>query len=157
MAVLEQPITWMRDAEPEDLPSIVAIENEAFKKPWSPQSLAAEIRRPLSVFRLMFLDRLGSQAPAGFVCIWHVADEAHILKLAVDRRVRRLGLGSELLTDTLSRLGRAGARLAYLEVRASNATAQVFYEAMGFEHLGVRPRYYEDTGEDAHVYCKALP
>ena len=44
---------------------------------------------------------------------------------------------------------REGARRAHLEVRASNAAAQVLYEHAGFRCHAVRPRYYTHPEEDA--------
>ena len=36
-----------------------------------------------------------------------------------------------------------------LEVRRSNEIAQALYGKLGFVVEGVRPKYYEDNGEDA--------
>jgi len=40
-----------------------------------------------------------------------------------------------------------------VEVRVSNKTAQVFYEALGFIKVAVIPNYYRD--EDAHVMVRS--
>ena len=39
--------------------------------------------------------------------------------------------------------------LVTLEVRRSNVVAQALYRKYRFEEVGVRRRYYRDTGEDA--------
>ena len=39
--------------------------------------------------------------------------------------------------------------MAWLEVRPSNASARALYKSFGFKEVGRRPRYYEDTNEDA--------
>jgi ribosomal-protein-alanine N-acetyltransferase len=36
-------------------------------------------------------------------------------------------------------------------VRTSNAPAIRLYERYGFRSAGTRPRYYQDTGEDAMI------
>ena len=43
---------------------------------------------------------------------------------------------------------RAAADVALLEVRASNQPAMRLYASLGFEHVGLRKKYYQD-GEDA--------
>lgn len=43
-----------------------------------------------------------------------------------------------------------------LEVRRSNEAAQALYQQLGFEVVGVRPRYYKDTEEDAVLMQLAL-
>jgi ribosomal-protein-alanine N-acetyltransferase len=46
----------------------------------------------------------------------------------------------------------AGADATYtLEVRPSNQEAIDLYERFGFRGAGTRPRYYQDTGEDALI------
>jgi ribosomal-protein-alanine N-acetyltransferase len=54
-----------------------------------------------------------------------------------------------LLTEALAEAKRLGARLAFLEVRASNDGAREMYRRFGFEETGRRPRYYRDNAEDA--------
>ena len=49
----------------------------------------------------------------------------------------------------MNRARSLGARVAWLEVRPSNAPALSLYYAFGFREVGRRPRYYEDTQEDA--------
>jgi ribosomal-protein-alanine N-acetyltransferase len=43
-----------------------------------------------------------------------------------------------------------------LEVRQSNIVAIALYEKYGFESVGIRPKYYMDTNEDALVMWKEL-
>jgi ribosomal-protein-alanine N-acetyltransferase len=54
-----------------------------------------------------------------------------------------------MLEAMLERAGRAEAYT--LEVRTSNAPAIALYERFGFKSVGTRPRYYQDTGEDAII------
>jgi [ribosomal protein S18]-alanine N-acetyltransferase len=44
----------------------------------------------------------------------------------------------------------------WLEVRHKNASAFLFYSGLGFEVIGVRKKYYSDTGEDALVMLKEI-
>lgn len=77
-----------------------------------------------------------------------LADEGHIVDLAVAEERRREGIGTALvsaLTDGLRELGATGVTL---EVRRTNAAAQALYRHLGFAVEGERARYYPD-GESA--------
>lgn len=41
-----------------------------------------------------------------------------------------------------------------LEVRVSNVVALELYKDFGFVIEALRPKYYEDTGEDAYIMWK---
>jgi ribosomal-protein-alanine N-acetyltransferase len=53
------------------------------------------------------------------------------------------------VTSALIDAHSAGARHAYLEVRASNQGAIAFYTRLGFRACGRRPKYYRNPEEDA--------
>ena len=43
-------------------------------------------------------------------------------------------------------------------MRAHNEKAQALYRSLGFIKVGVRKKYYEDTGEDGWIMvCDKLP
>lgn len=77
------------------------------------------------------------------------ADEFEILNLAVGEGCRRRGVASQLVNAALEGSRAAGARQAYLEVRASNEGGIAFYSRMGFRVCGRRPNYYRNPVEDA--------
>ena len=77
------------------------------------------------------------------------ADEFEILNLAVGKGCRRRGVASQLVNSALEGSRAAGARQAYLEVRASNEGGIAFYARMGFRACGRRPNYYRNPVEDA--------
>lgn len=79
------------------------------------------------------------------------ADEFEILNLAVGKASRRRGVATQLATAALEYARNAGARQAYLEVRASNAGGIALYTQMGFHACGRRPKYYREPAEDAVV------
>ena len=85
-----------------------------------------------------------------------VDGQVQVLKVGVDPAWRRCGIARELLAR-VAEDGRAlGATRCTLEVREGNAGAQAFYETLGFERLGVRPRYYSDR-ENAVIMEGPLP
>lgn len=44
-----------------------------------------------------------------------------------------------------------GVQYMTLEVRVSNEPALALYKNFGFKKAGLRKKYYEDNGEDAHI------
>jgi [ribosomal protein S18]-alanine N-acetyltransferase len=64
------------------------------------------------------------------------------------------GLGRRLLAIALTLGERRGARVALLEVRASNRPAIELYRSMGFAPVAVRRNYYSQPSEDALVLRK---
>ena len=92
----------------------------------------------------------------GYAGGWVVDGQVQILKVGVDPSQRRRGIARELLARVAADARDLGAATCSLEVRAGNAEAQTFYEALGFHALGTRPRYYSD-GEDALILEGPLP
>ncbi len=128
-----------------DLPQVIAIERRAFATPWSLAMFVLELSKPSSVC----LAALTGGRISGYLVCSRYADVWHLMNIAVDPASRRRGVAHALL-DAL--LHRAGPEEPYtLEVRPSNAPAIALYEQFGFRSAGIRPRYYQDTGEDAMI------
>ncbi len=128
-----------------DLPQVIAIERRAFATPWSLAMFVLELSKPSSVC----LAALSTERIAGYLVCSRYADVWHLMNIAVDPASRRRGIARALLEALLQR---AGPERAYtLEVRPSNAPAIALYEHFGFRSAGIRPRYYQDTGEDALI------
>lgn len=87
----------------------------------------------------------------GFIGVWMLPDEAHIVTVAVRDGHRRQGLGEQLLISAIEMAQEQGQSLLTLEVRVSNEAALQLYDKYGFEQVGLRPRYYSDNHEDAYV------
>ncbi len=128
-----------------DLDAVVEIERLCFPAPWARQAFADELARPWARLELL-RDR---ERVLGFCNYWLVADEVHILNVAVHPEARRRGHGARLLRHLVAEARQAKARVLSLEVRASNHAAQGLYRSFGFREVGVRPKYYADNGEDA--------
>ena len=91
-----------------------------------------------------------------YVAFQAVADELHILNLAVEQDLRRQGLARRLLR-LVSELGvRRGAEVVWLEVRRGNHAGIGLYLAEGFEESGLRRGYYANPEEDAVILRKRL-
>ena len=109
-----------------------------------------------SLKQISFMDGFkGAEPPrdliVGFIGIWFIADEAHIVSLGVRPNDHRKGLGELLLLAAFREARRYGMREVTLEVRASNSPAQALYRKYGFREVGLRKRYYIDNGEDAII------
>lgn len=101
---------------------------------------------------------LAAQAPrglCGYLICSRYADVWHLMNVAVDPRLRRAGVATELIGEMIER-GGPGARYT-LEVRASNDLAIDMYERLGFRIGGRRKRYYGDNGEDALIMWFGAP
>ena len=88
---------------------------------------------------------------AGYVCAAFAFEEADILNLCVDIPMRRKGYAKELMNSVIAALKLKKVERVFLEVRVSNSPAIALYERLGFQLIGTRKKYYEDT-EDAYVY-----
>jgi ribosomal-protein-alanine N-acetyltransferase len=87
----------------------------------------------------------------GFIGVWMLPDEAHIVTIAVRGGRRRRGIGELMLIRAIELAQAMGQGLVTLECRVSNEAAIRLYEKYGFQQVGVRPRYYSDNQEDALV------
>ena len=153
-----------------DIKEVMEIEHVSFPSPWSARayryellendlshyfvvrqrqmerpesSLLARVRRSLGV---------GMRPPIlGHSGFWPMVGEAHISTIAVQSEQRRRGIGELLLVAILDRATELEANMATLEVRVSNVAAQSLYRKYGFRQVGLRPRYYRDSDEDALI------
>jgi ribosomal-protein-alanine N-acetyltransferase len=140
-----------------DLTEVLTIERCSFRIPWSRASFESELEKPYSGLEVASLAKAGrDRAILGYVCFWCVADEIQITNLAVHVDTRRLGVGRRLLLHALRQGYRAGARLAFLEVRSSNEAAHALYEGLGFVVVQERPNYYPEYREAALVLALNL-
>jgi ribosomal-protein-alanine N-acetyltransferase len=140
----------IRDAIARDLPRIIEIERLAFPAPWTLASFERELTLPFSRIMLAIPVEGGSTSIAGFLCRWLIADECHVLNIAVHPDSRRLGIGTVLLSEAISEAKSAGAGVVTLEVRRSNLAARQLYRKFEFEERRLRRHYY-GPGEDAII------
>lgn len=87
----------------------------------------------------------------GFLGLWYMVGEAHIVTVAVDPADRRRGLGELLVVHAIELAREHGEETVTLECRVSNAPALALYEKYGFDRAGIRRRYYTDNNEDAVI------
>jgi [ribosomal protein S18]-alanine N-acetyltransferase len=137
---------------PDLVAAVRAIAAEAFVEHGF--SIDEELARPWA--RVWLAHRL-ARAPrgrarsttTGFLVAWHVADELHVLNIAVSAALRSRGIATELMRAALEYASEHEIRIVLLEVRRSNEAALALYRKLSFAATGIRAGYYADTGEDA--------
>jgi ribosomal-protein-alanine N-acetyltransferase len=129
----------------EDIPAIMGIERSSFSTPWSEISFLSEVYKKNAFSNVALFE----ENVIGYICVNYLLHESHILNLAVHELFRRRGVATILMNDTLKALKRKGCVFMYLEVRASNTGAQIFYERFGFKVESIRKKYYTNPDEDA--------
>ncbi|HLZ70502.1 MAG TPA: ribosomal protein S18-alanine N-acetyltransferase [Dehalococcoidia bacterium] len=87
----------------------------------------------------------------GFLGLWFMLEECHVVTVAVREALRRQGIGELLVITAVDLALRRQQAVLTLECRVSNIGAQALYERYGFERVGVRRRYYTDNNEDALI------
>jgi ribosomal-protein-alanine N-acetyltransferase len=128
-----------------DLPAVISIERRSFPSPWSLAMFVLELSKPSGIC-LAATD--GEELFGYLVCsrydrVWH------LMNVAVSPDRRRGGVATRLINQLFET---SGSELpTTLEVRVSNREAIAMYEGLGFRSAGVRPRYYQDNGEDALI------
>jgi len=140
----------IRDASNGDLPQIVEIERLSFDNPWSRDSFQRELSLPFSRTTVAVTSNGSTEAIIGYLCRWFVADECHILNVAVRPVARRAGVGARLMEHAIGEAKRGKARFVTLEVRRSNFAARSLYRKLSFEERRLRKNYY-GSGDDAIV------
>jgi len=135
----------------DDIDQVIAIEQVSFTMPWSRNLFLSEFRNPK--VSLMLAARSPEQGGKviGYIVCWVVADELHILDLAMLPAWRRQGIARQLVLAAVRQGARRGASRAFLEVRTSNEAAFSLYEGLGFARTIVREGYYDQPIENAVV------
>lgn len=145
---LPQPVSIQPMADA-DIDAVMEIERLSFRAPWSRNVFLEELGREWA--RVDIVRDLESGAVFAFANYWLVADELHILNVAVHPQQRRQGNATRLLAHMVEVARANNCRCMTLEVRRSNAVAQRLYRRFAFRAVGVRPNYYAEDQEDAIV------
>ena len=129
---------------------VAQLEKECFHDPWSENSIASELKNPLS----LWLVAVDGQQVAGYVGSQSVMGEADMMNIAVSSKFRRMGIAQELVERLVTLLREKDVYSLTLEVRASNEPAKALYGKLGFSQVGRRPNYYRNPKEDALILRK---
>ena len=144
----------IRDMGLEDAGPVQTIEAQVHTHPWSLGNFLDTLR---AGGQGIVLQKNG--ATLGYAVFTAVLDEGELLTLGVAPSFQRQGLGARLLGCVLQRARELKLHRFFLEVRASNASAQALYAKFNFQPVGRRRNYYATlTGqrEDALLWECAL-
>ena len=154
---LDAAITWenLVTALPmssEDLPEAMAIERTTIYSPWSEYMFQTEInQKNLGLITFRIKGQL-----VGYFCFWKVLDEAHLLNLSIHVDYRGKGLGTFLMKYLEQICINMDISSILLEVAKTNYSAINLYNKCGFVRIGMRNKFYPETGDDAIVMRKRL-
>ncbi|MDD2778282.1 MAG: ribosomal protein S18-alanine N-acetyltransferase [Methanocellales archaeon] len=141
----------IRQFIPMDFQQVISIEKDAFRE-----------HDPFLYMRLYEMSSEGFLVAekdgfvAGFVVgILTSNIEGKIFSIAVNKKNRRNGVATLLIKALLDTFRKKGVTNVQLEVRKSNLIAQELYQKLGFDMIGIAPRYYCD-GESAIIMRKII-
>ena len=128
-----------------DLPGVISVERRSFPTPWSLAMFVLELSKPSGIC----LAAISNEELFGYLVCSRYDQVWHLMNVAVAPERRRAGVASQMILRLPEEAGR---KFPFtLEVRVSNRQAIAMYESLGFRSAGVRPRYYQDNGEDALI------
>lgn len=140
----------------EDLEWVLALDRETeFAPHWTAEiyrtySQTDEPAGALRRFALVAeLDGVRAGVALGRLLLDGVENVCELEWIAVERAMRREGVGRALMDGVESWSGERGGLRLMLEVRAGNITAQRLYGDSGWVETGQRRRYYRNPVEDA--------
>ncbi len=131
----------------EDIDGVMEIEHGSFAVPWTRQDLVGELSNTAARYFVVIEDGM----VAAYAGTWLIIDEGHITNVAVHPQRRGRGYGALVLSALMQAAVDVGVTYMTLEVRVSNEPALGLYKKLGFKKAGLRKKYYEDNGEDAHI------
>ena len=162
----------LRDMTRADIRTVRRIESAAYQDAWPARAFDAELANAFARYRvaveapidapaqpargtLAMLRRLAGRAEpqriVGFMGVWYMQDQMHLVTIATDPAHWSRGIGARLLLDCLDLAREAELPEVVLEVRVGNVRARLLYERMGFHQVGRLIAYYKDNDEDAFV------
>jgi len=131
----------IRRAFKEDIPRLCCIEEKCrFCPKWGEKGFKREFENRVSV--TIVLEEKGKVQ--GFANFWLFSDSVDLNYIAVAKEMRRRLAGSKLVEKVIEYARKNGCRWINLEVNRENLPAVAFYEKIGFEKAGIRPKFYNN-------------
>ena len=118
---------------------------------WSKKQWANEFKREgTKIFGLLITNLVIG------ICVFQIVlDEAQINYFVVNKKFRKKGFGSYLMSYLIKKCEKLNLKKILLEVSQSNVTAERFYSSFNFSTVGIRRNYYKD-GSNALLKEKKL-
>ena len=107
---------------------------------WSKEQWANEFNKDCSkIFGVLIKDLVIG------ICVFQVVlDEAQINYFVVNKKFRKKGFGSHLMSYLIKKFKKLILKKILLEVSQGNVTAERFYSRFDFSTVGIRKNYYKD-------------
>ncbi len=149
-----RPWLRIRAMQEADLEAVLEVEQSAYEFPWT----RAIFHDCLRVGYDCYVLEEAADGVVGHGIMSVAAGECHLLNICVHPLYQRRGLGRALVEFLLRRAREKNARVALLEVRASNHIAYRLYTRLGFNEVGTRKGYYPARAgrEDAIILAREL-
>lgn len=127
-----------------DLNEIEDILFSDFDDFWNINTFKSELLNPNSKYIVAKIDN----KIVGYAGIWKAVDDVHITNIVTAKNLRRKNIGSILLSNLIE-MAKAenGITSITLEVNCNNLPAKKLYEKSGFEVVGLRKKYYNNTDD----------
>jgi|SRR5579864_108271 len=149
----------IREATPEDVPAMLALERGSPSAVHWPESKYRQIfdkEGPARIALIVSAESNDSPEINGFAVAAVAGGECDLENIGVAEQAQRRGLGMSLMQALATEARAHNASGIFLEVRESNAAARRLYEKCGFAITGRRPSYYAAPIEDAILYALSL-
>ena len=134
-----------------DLDSISDILTCEFDDFWNYNLFKSELENKNSMY---IVAKFNNQI-VGFAGIWFSVDDIHITNIVVKKNCRNQKIGSLMLNNLIELCENRTQKSITLEVNSNNIPAQKLYQKFGFKNVGIRKKYYNNTG-DAIIMTKTL-
>jgi ribosomal-protein-alanine N-acetyltransferase len=152
-----------------DISAIERIESAAYEDAWPARLFEKELSNGFAQYLVAVEERTdpppagpisalkraitggSSGSLVGFMGVWYMVDQLHLVTIAVDPGWQGRGIGQRLLLECFDLAYEADLNEIVLEVRETNDRARTLYESFGFRKAGELKDYYKDNHETAIV------
>ena len=130
-----------------DMDEVMSIENRSFDYPWQEEEFLCCLRQR---------NCIGVVAETDFNVLGYMIYELHkstlkLLSIAVEPEMVRTGIGSQMIQRLIDKLGQQRRKQITTEVRESNLSVHLFFQACRFRADGVVRQHFSN-GEDAYLF-----
>ena len=125
----------------DDLNKISSILQSDFDDFWNENILKSELENENSYY----IVAKENDDIVGFGGLWKSIDDIHITNIVTKKSVRNKGIGKAILNALINQAKVFGYNIITLEVNETNSTAISLYKKFGFEKVGIRKRYYNNS------------
>ena len=137
-------IRWMIKR---DMPEVLQIENNCFEFPWTEEDFLRCLRQRNHIGMVSE----SKSRIVGFMIYELQRTKLHVVNFAVQKALRRHGIGSQMVSRLISKLQSRRKTGITLKVRETNVGAQKFFYENGFRAIEILHDFFDDITEDAYL------